>query len=178
MKNQWLLPLPCKFVLCIRIGFLIDQKKQSAFSIDIFLYSTWSFSETTALDSTIKFWIDGFILLDLDNSYVEHFSIFPSFSNLHFPRMRKGPNNIPNCRFLNPKCSKSTGANSSGKVFVEIVLSIMGCKSVSLYVRSIFFTPHWEKISQCDCVSCFFLDFLSFCCNLCLGFWLLAPLLA
>ena len=59
------------------------------------------------------------------------------------------------CWFSNNLFSKATCFNSFDKVSTEIFCYLwVSWKSGLLHVRSVFFAPHWRKLSQCDCVSC------------------------
>ena len=56
------------------------------------------------------------------------------------------------CRFSNSFFSKLIGLICSVNVCIEMIFWVF--KKDYLYVRSIFCGPHWWKILQCDCVSC------------------------
>ena len=53
-----------KFAPYLGIRTLIGQMVKSVFSVDISKFSNSSFSKTTALNSSVKFIIDGVILLE------------------------------------------------------------------------------------------------------------------
>ena len=60
------------------------------------------------------------------------------------------------CRFSSWLISKAIGLNSFDKVSIERPFSQFWliCKNDLLFVRPFFYPPHWRKISQCDCASC------------------------
>ena len=60
-------------------------------------------------------------------------------------------------RFSNWLISKAMGFDSFVKISIEMFLVKFGlCAKNDLFVRPIFYSPHWRKISQCDsaCLIC------------------------
>ena len=60
------------------------------------------------------------------------------------------------CRPSNSTFYKTTGLNSSEKIFVETLLTKITffLKLIWCMCNQSWFAPYWQKISQCDCASC------------------------
>ena len=93
---------------------------KSNFSLDISPNSSSFFSKTTAVNSCIKFWIDGFILLPYSYSE-ESLVLFLTLS-------RMLPSRFPSTTFSLKKAFQ---------FWIEL-----------LYVQSVISVPPWQKIAQ------------------------------
>ena len=145
-----------KYIFSSDLASWLASSGRIATNIDISRYSNSSLSKTTALSSSIKVWFHGFIPLGVRWLLFWTIIYLVSYVVILIGReSEKVQLMFFICRFSSSIFSTTTVWNFSNKVSVETLLSIMVFFWKWFAVRLIgFFEPHWRRISQCDCASC------------------------